>query len=67
MLQLRIKKWLPVVCPHNIFQSLFAMIQRYGRLRCVKTFGIIRIKTVVSVVQSIGIFFSLRLVKKIGS
>ena len=52
------------LCPHNMFLLIFAMNQRYGCFRCMKTLPIIRIKMVVSVVQSIGIFFSLRGVKK---
>ena len=38
---------------------------RYSCFRCMKTFPIIRIKMVVSIVQSIGNFFSQRQVKKI--
>ena len=52
------------LCPHNLFLSLFAVNQRYGCLRCIKTLVLIRIKMVVSVVQSIG-FFSLRQTKKL--
>ena len=50
-------------CPHNIFLSLFAMNQRYGCLRCMEFLAIIRMKMIVSAVQSIDIFFSLRQVK----
>ena len=40
------------------------MNQIHGCFHCMKTLGIIRIKKVVSVVQSMGIYFSLRQVKK---
>ena len=64
MFQLRFKKQLFALCPYNMFLSFFGMNQRHGYLRYMKTLAIIRIKTVVSVFQSIGIFFSLRQVKK---
>ena len=66
MFQIRFKKQLSVLCPHNLFLLIFAMNQRYGCFRCLKALPIIRIKMVVSVIQGIGIFFPLRHVKKIG-
>ena len=63
LFQLRFKKWLSALCPHNVFLSLFAMNERCGCVRCMKTLAIIRIKMVVLVVQSKGIFFSLKQVK----
>ena len=53
-----------MLCPHNMFLSLFAMNQRYGCLRCMKTLAIVWIKMIVSVVQSICIFFLLGRQKK---
>ena len=64
MFQLRFKNQLSALCPHVMFLSLFALNQRYDFLRCVRTLAIIQIKVVVSVVQSIGIFYSHRQVKK---
>ena len=65
MFQLRFNKQLFALCPYNMFLSFFGMNQRYGYLRYMKTLAIIRIKIVVSVFRSIGIFFSLRQVKKL--
>ena len=56
LFQLRLKKWLSALCPHNVFLSLFAMNERCGCVRCMKTLAIIRIEMVVLVVQSKGIF-----------
>ena len=66
MFQLRFKKQLSALCPRNMFLLIFAMNQRYGCFRCMKAIPIIRVKMAVPVVQSIGIFFSVRQVKKIG-
>ena len=59
MFQLRFKEKLSVLCLCDMFLSLFAMNQRYDCLPCMKTIPTFRIKMVVSVVQSIGIFFLL--------
>ena len=64
MFQLRFKG-ICLRCVLNMFLSLFAMNPRYGCLLCMKTLATIRIKMIVPVVQSIGIFFSLRQVKKL--
>ena len=66
MFQLRFNKQFFALCTYNMFLSFFAMNQRYGYLRYMKTLAIIRIKTVVSVFQSIGIFFFSEAGKKIG-
>ena len=39
--QLKLKKWLPTLCPYNMFLSLFAMNQRYDCLRRMKALAII--------------------------
>ena len=67
MFQLRLKKQLSGLCSHNRFLSLFALNQRYGFLRCMKLLATIRIKMVVSVVQSIGIFSSSKVKKWVAS
>ena len=55
----KIQKVASALFPRDMFLSLFAMNQRYGCLRCMKSLAIIRIKKLVSVVQTIDIFFSL--------
>ena len=55
----KIQKVASALFPRDMFLSLFAMNQRYGCLRCMKSLAIIRIKKLVSVVQTIDIFFLL--------